>query len=378
VKPADWARRLPWSVVVVAVSLVCLGWLGLARCDDLVQGSGRFLRQQMIFSALALAAMLAVSLPNYRVFCRLSYAALVISVLLLVIVYFFPAVNQAHRWIRIGPVGLQPSEFAKVAFVLALARYLMYRQNYRRLPGLVVPLALTMLPVLLILKEPDLGTAAVFLPVLFVMLFAAGARRGDLLRIALLGTLLMPLVWTQMTREQKSRVTALFEQPPADQRPSDDAYHLHRAKQMFAMGGCWGSLLAGQPTDDPAAYRLPEARSDFIFCVLGERFGLWGLAAMLGLFGVLAWRGLAIAAATREPFGRLLAAGVVALLAVQVLINTAMTVGLLPITGLSLPMISYGGSGLLAHGIALGLLLSVGLRPGYEVAKEPFRYVLKQ
>jgi len=377
VTPPVWARRLPWSIVAVAAALVCLGWLGLARWEDLAEGGGRVLRQQMVFSALALAAMFGLSLPNYRVFCRLSYAAFVLSLLLLVAVYFFPAINQAHRWIRVGPLGLQPSEFAKVAFVLALARYLMYRQNYRRLRGLVVPLALTTLPVLLILKEPNLGTAAVFLPVLFAMLFAAGARRGDLLRVALLGMLLMPLWWTQMSREQKSRVTALFEQPPAQQRPSDDAYHLHRAKQMLALGGPWGSLLAGQPTDDPAAYRLPEARSDFIFCVLGERFGLLGLAAMLGLFGVLAWRGLVVAAATREPFGRLLAVGVVALLAVQVLINTAMTVGLLPITGLSLPMISYGGSGLLAHGIALGLLLNVGLRPGYEVTREPFTYAVE-
>lgn len=375
-KPAVFARRLPWSIVVAAVCLVCLGWLGLARCEQLAEGSGRLLRQQMVFSALALAAMLVLSLPSYRVLCRLSYAVFLLSLVLLVLVYFFPAINRAHRWIRLGPVGLQPSEFAKVAFVLALARYLMYRENYRRLRGLVVPLALTMLPVLLILKEPDLGTAAVFLPLLFVMLFAAGARRGDLARVALLGVLLVPLLWTQMSREQKSRVTALFEQPAAAQRPSDDAYHLHRAKRMLALGGCWGSLLAGQPTDDPAAYRLPEARSDFIFCVLGERFGLPGVAAMLGLFGLLAWRGLAVAAATREPFGRLLAAGIVALVAIQVLVNTAMTVGLLPITGLSLPMISYGGSGLLAHGIALGLLLNVGLRPGYEVTKEPFRYAI--
>ena len=375
-KAAVWARRLPWSIVAVAVSLICLGWLGLARCEDLATGSGPLLRQQMVFSALALAAMFALSLPNYRVLCRLSYAIFLLSLVLLVLVYFFPAINRAHRWIRLGPVGLQPSEFAKVAFVLALARYLMYRQNYRRLRGLAVPLALTTLPVVLILREPDLGTAAVFLPVLFVMLYAAGARRGDLLRVALVGMLLLPLLWTQMSREQKSRVTALFDQPAAAQTPSDDAYHLHRAKRMLALGGCWGSALTGRPTDDPAAYRLPEARSDFIFCVLGERFGLPGLAALLGLFGLLAWRGLAVAAATREPFGRLLAVGIVALLAVEVLINTAMTVGLLPITGLSLPLISHGGSGLLAHGIALGLLLNVGLRPGYEVTKEPFRYVV--
>ncbi len=376
-KPAVWARRLPWSIVAVAAGLVCLGWLGIVRYEELAEGSGRFFRQQVVWSVLGLAAMLGLSIPNYRIVCRYSYLLFLASLVLLLLVYFFPAVNNANRWIRLGPVGMQPSEFAKVAFVLALARYLMYRENYRRLRGLAVPLALTMLPVLLILREPDLGTATVFLPVLFVMLFAAGAKRSDLVWIMLAGLLITPLLWTQMSREQKSRVTALFEQPAPGQRPSDDAYHLYQAKRMLALGGVWGSSICARPTDDPAAYHLPEARGDFVFCVLGERFGLPGLAVVLGLFGLLVWRGLAIAAATREPFGRLVAAGVATLVAVEVLINTAMTVGLLPITGLSLPLVGYGGSGLLAHAIALGLVLNIGLRPGYEVTNEPFRYVVE-
>ena len=218
-----------------------------------------------------------------------------------------------------------------MAFVLALARYLMYRDNYRRLRGLAAPLALTLLPVLLILKEPDLGTALVFLPVFFRdALCRRGQTRRSGLRCACAGCLVLPLLWTQMSLDQKSRITALFDQPPPGRRPSDEAYHLYQAKQVRALGGVWGSFFTGQPTDDLAVYRLPEAQSDFIFCVVGERFGLPGMALVLGLFGVLVWRGLAIAAETREPFGRLLAAGVAALLAVEVLINTGMTVGLLP------------------------------------------------
>ena len=179
---------------------------------------------------------------------------------------------------------------------------------------MLAPLALTLVPVLLILKEPDLGTSLVLLPVFFVMLFAAGAKRSDLACVVLAGLLVLPLLWTQMSLDQKSRITALFDQPPPDRRPSDDAYQLHQAKRMRALGGVWGSLFTGQPTDDPAAYHLPEARSDFIFCVLGERFGLPGMALVLGLFALLVGRGLAIAAETREPFGRLLATGVAALL----------------------------------------------------------------
>jgi cell division protein FtsW (lipid II flippase) len=289
-------------------------------------------------------------------------------------VFLFPAVNYAHRWIRLGPVSLQPSELAKVAVVLALARYLMHRDDHRRLWGLAVPLAIAGLPVALILPEPDLGTSMVFLPVLLAMLYAAGARRRDLLQVLIVGLLMVPLLWSQMSREQRSRVTALFEQPPPGKRPSDDAYHLYQAKRVRAMGGVWGSWITGPVSDDLAVYRLPHAHSDFVFAVLGERFGLPGCALVLTLYGLLVVQMLRIAAATQDPFGRLVVAGVAALFAVEVLINTGMTVGLLPVTGLSLPLVSYGGSGLVAHAIAIGLALNIGMRPGYEVAPEPFRF----
>jgi cell division protein FtsW (lipid II flippase) len=375
-KPVTWARRLPWSIVLAAMLLVGFGWLAIARVEELTEGSGRYLQQQMVFSVVAFVLMLLLTIPHYQALCRFSYLFFFFAIVLLAAVYLFPPINRAHRWIRLGPIGLQPSELAKVAFVMGLARYLMYRDNYRRLRGLLAPLALTLLPVLLILREPDLGTALVFLPVFFVMLFAAGAKRGDLAWVVLAGLLTVPLLWAQMSVDQKSRITALFDQPPPGGRPSDNAYHLHQAKQFRAMGGIWGSFFTGQPTDDAAAYRLPEAQSDFIFCVIGERFGLPGMAVLLGLYALLVARGLAIAAETREPFGRLLATGIAALFAVEVLIHTGMTVGLLPITGLSLPLVSHGGSGLLAHALAVGLLLNVGLRPGYEMNNEPFRWVV--
>ncbi len=172
-KARAWCRRLPWSLVVLAVALVLVGWLGIARAEQLAGGNGRFLSRQLIWSVAGLMAMFFATLPNYRVLGRLSYPAFGVSLLLLAAVYLFPPVNGAQRWIRLGPIGVQPSEFAKLAFVLGLARYLMYRRSYRELPGLLVPLAIVVVPVLLILKEPDLGTALVFFPVLLMMLFAA-------------------------------------------------------------------------------------------------------------------------------------------------------------------------------------------------------------
>jgi len=296
-------------------------------------------------------------------------------VVLLVAVYFFPAIHGAHRWVRVGRVGLQPSEFAKIAYVLAVAKYLMHRQNYRRFRGLLVPLGLTLLPVILVLREPDLGTSLVFLPVLFSMLYAAGARKTDLAALVACGVVMLPVLWTQMSAEQKSRVTALFDQTGPGGTPSDDGYHLYQSKQMLALGGIWGSLMAGDAVNDPAVYQLPEDHTDFVFVVLIERLGWAGALAVLVLELLLVARALAIAEATREPFGRLTAIGLATLIAVQTLINTAMTVGLLPVTGLSLPLVSYGGSGLLVHGLSLGLLVNIALRPGFEVSATPFRFV---
>ncbi len=374
-KTSLWFSRIPWSIPLIAAALIALGCLGIDRYTDLTGWGQGMLARQLVWAMVAVAAMFAMTLPDYRVLCRWSYLIFLLAIVLLAVVYLFPPINNAHRWIRVGSLGLQPSEFAKGAFVLALSRYLMYRENYRRLRGLFLPLLITLVPVLLILREPDLGTALVFFPVFFVMLFVAGARRRDLFLVAVAGLLLVPLLWMQMSREQRSRVTALFEQAPAIATPTADDYHLHRAKRMTAQGGLYGSLISGQTVDDPAAYRLPEAQSDFVFCVIGERIGLCGQTFVLLLFGLLAWRGFSVAATTREPFGRLVAVGVVALVSVQVLINTAMSVGLLPITGLSLALVSHGGSGLLAHGLMLGLLLNVAIRPGYEITNEPFRFV---
>ena len=353
-------KPFPWPLPAIAILLLLVGWVAIARADQFAETGGRYLRQQLLWSALGLASMLVATRPQTRMFMRLSYAALAVTLLFLAAVYWFPAVNGAQRWIRWGPFSLQPSEFAKLAFVMALARYLSHRKSTNRLPGLIPPLLLACLPIVLILKQPDLGTAMVFVPVLAIMLFAAGARTVDLAKFAIVGLLSIPLLWTQMSREQQSRVTALFAQAQAGERPADDGYQLYQSKQMLALGGHGGSLMFGDAVDDFSVYRLPEAHTDFIFSVVGERLGWLGAGSVLLLYSLLIWRGAIIAATTQDPFGQLLAVGITALFGVQALINTSMTVGLLPVVGLSLPLISYGGSGLLAHCVALGMLMRVG------------------
>jgi cell division protein FtsW (lipid II flippase) len=360
--------------LAAATALMAMGWLGIGRAEQFADTSRPFAGHQLVWCALGLVVLTVATMPNYRILERFSYLAFAGAITLLLAVFGFPPINGSHRWIRLGPFGLQPSEFAKVGYVLALSRYLMFRENYRRFRGLLAPLAMTLAPMLLILKEPDLGTALIFLPVLLAMLFAAGVRLSDLAKLLMAGLLVLPLLWSQISREQRSRVTSLLEQSPAGQKPTADGYQLYQSKQMLALGGWRGSFLAGDAVDDAGAYHLPEAHTDFIFSVLVERYGLWGTALLLLFYTLLVASGLRIAAATREPFGRLLCVGLAALVGTQALINTGMAIGLLPVTGLSLPLVSYGGSGMLANCLAIGLILNVGMRPGYEVAAEPFRW----
>lgn len=350
--------------------LVGLG--ALSRGDELHLGD--YAVRQSVWVALSLPVMLLAAWLPYRFWKPWSTVLFWSSLVLLALVYLMPARYGAHRWIPLGYFNLQPSEIAKLTFILMLAQHLMYDRNHRRLRGLIQPIVLTLLPVILIVREPDLGTSLLFIPVLFAMLFAAGARWRHLLLAVGAGLVMMPLLWKAMSAEQRSRVTAVFRQQDGGSVPRGDEYHLHQSKQLIALGGLTGSAMEGMAVSDPLAYHLPASRTDFVFCLVGERWGTVGVAVVLLLYLVLLGRGLLIAAATREPYGRLIAVGIVTLLASQVVINTGMTVGLMPITGLTLPLMSYGGSSLLMTCAALGLLINIGLRPGYEVTGDPFRF----
>ena len=368
----EWFHRLPWTLLLCVGGLLSYSVLGLVRGNEL-SGTGSHLWRQIAWIGISLPVMVAASALPYRNLRPLSYWLFGCSIALLAIVFLMPPRNGARRWIPFGFFDAQPSELAKLTFIMALAHYLMYRRNLRRIFGLLPPFAIALLPLGLILREPDLGTSLLFLPVLFAMLFAAGARRRHLLGILVLGVASLPLLWMNMNAEQKSRVVTLFVQRDGGSIPTGDAYHLHQSKLMLALGGSWGSAVEGPTVTDPAAYHLPANRTDFVFCLIGERRGFVGCAVLLLLYALLFARGLAIAAGTREPFGRLLAVGIVALLASQTIINTGMTVGLMPITGMTLPLVSYGGSSMLSTCLAIGLLINVALRPGYEVSGRPFR-----
>jgi len=373
VNESAWYRRFPVLIGFTALSLMILGLLAIARGDELYT-LGEFAPRQRLWAALGSIVFVAAAAWPYQRLRWISYPIYGGCLLLLVLVFFMPAKNHSHRWIPLGLMDFQPSELAKLAFIAALARYLMHRDSFRTGLGLLVPFLMALVPVALILKEPDLGTSLLFLPVLFAMLFAAGARPRHLAAVAVLGVLASPFLWIQMSAEQKSRVVSVFTQTSGGQAPRGDGYHLHQSKRVLALGGVMGSQFSGMPLQSRRAYHLPESRTDFVFCLVGERWGLMGCLGVLCLYAVLFARGLMIAGDTRDPFGRLLAVGIIALMASQVLINTAMTVGLLPITGMTLPLMSYGGSSLLTMCLSLGLLVNIAMQPARDVLDEPFRF----
>ena len=360
-------------IAAVAACLLLLGISGIQRGDELA-GSGAYAPRQVLWAVLGTATLCASLALPYRSLRGWGYPFYGVCIVLLVAVYIFPARNGARRWIPVGPMSLQPSELAKLAYILALGRYLMFRRNQRTVWGLIPPFLLTIAPVLLILKEPDLGTALLFFPVLFVVLYAAGARKWHLAATLCAGLAVVPVLWTVMNAEQKSRVTMLMTQQDGGAPQTGDGYHLHQSKQVLALGGTWGSRVTGMPLSDQAAYRLPAGRTDFVYCLVGERWGIAGTLGVLLLYVTLIGLGCWVAARTRDPFGRLVATGIVAMVGFQACVNTAMTVGLAPITGLTLPLMSYGGSSLLITFLSLGLLINIALRPGYDLAGQPFQF----
>ncbi len=301
--------------------------------------------------------------------------------------------NGAYRWLHLPGFPLQPSELMKVAYVLALAWYLRYRKNYRGLGGLMIPVVLSAVPLGLILMEPDLGTALLILPVLFAMLLMAGAKSRHLLLVILIGMSAAPLAWGVIKGYQRARVTAVLlqsdglrlaviESPEkygwlaskrqAMEWAASSGYQLVHSKN--AMGsGRWLGNGWGQGTYATHSL-LPDRHNDFVFSLIGHQWGLLGCLVVIVCYVVIVLAGVRIAASTVEPFGRLLAVGIVALIATQVVINLGMTVGLLPITGMTLPFVSYGGSSMLTNFVAVALLIGVSQDRPYILAVRPFEY----
>ena len=355
--------------------------------DTALKVIGPLTLRQGLYLVTGVGLLFAVLVPSYRRLGRYAFRVywLLIALLVLLLVGkygsrygfdlpFVGARRDVWRWIQLGPVSIQPSEFMKVGLILALAYYLRYRKSYRTWRGLIPPFLLTLLPMLLILKQPDLGTLLMLLPVLFVMLFVAGARLRHLATIVLLGCATVPAFYFfGMEDYQRERIQVLFKQNIKDKSwHNDQGYQLRQS--LIALGT---GRLTGEGYGQGAFVRynlLPEEHNDFIFAVIGYQWGLVGCVIVILAYVVIIICGLEVAMVTNDPFGRLLAVGVVVMIVVQALLNICMNVGLAPITGMTLPFVSAGGSSLWANFLALGLLVNVAQRRPMLIGHPPFEH----
>jgi len=359
-------------------------------------------KKQALFAVFSCLAFAAVNMLHYRKLGALSYWLYGIVIVMLATLLvdkfidlpFVPLINNTRRWIRIHPSlpRIQPSELCKITYILALAWYLRYRSNYRQFTSLIGPFVLTLLPMFLILLEPDLGTVLLMMPTLFIMLFIAGAKVKHLAVIILLALLVSPLLWTKMNQYQRIRISSVilqneWVQEKASKHPqvgkllvgrpftkkaweNDWGYHLIRSKYAVASGGFKGHGFARGPF---IKYNfLPERHNDFIFATIAHQWGFIGCLVLILLYCIILFCGLEIAAHNTDPFGRLLATGIFVMFSLEITVNICMTLGLMPITGLTLPLVSYGGSSLLVSMTAIGLLHNVGRSRPFSVAKKSF------
>lgn len=378
-----------WLCVFSGIALSLLGVVAidLARTlsphsmIDIAAFDGNAIKQ-LVFLAIGLIAGGIIAIPHYRFAGMIAGVALIglIGLLVFLLVPFAPESlvtprNGTRGWIDLGPFDLQPSELTKIAYVLVIARYLRYRDDHRRFLGLFPLAVITAIPVGLITLQPDLGTASLFVPSLFAMLLAAGARLRHLVLIVVAAALAAPAMYPLLKPHQKSRIIGLIRQVQGDRTTAHDInFQSYTAQMLIGAGG-----LAGMRDAESRAAihysRLPEGHNDMVFAVVVNRFGMLGGIGMLCLHGLWILGAFWTAMVCREPFGRLVAVGLAAFIAAQVVINVGMSVGLLPIIGITLPFVSYGGSSMIACWLMTGLVFAVGLhwplppyRPSFEFA----------
>lgn len=345
---------------------------------------GELTTRQIVYFFTGIGLLAAALWPSYQKIGKLAYWAYGVTLALLIALMadkyvdlpLIREINGARRWIDLGLFSLQPSEFMKPVLILTLARYLRFRDSYRRWSGLLPPFLLTVAPMILILGQPDLGTMLMLLPVLFIMLFVAGARPRHLALTVLLGAGTLPFFYFHAMRDyQRARVQIMFRQNTPDERwHRGPGYQLRQSKIALGAGGLTGEGYGQGVFIESPAPLLPEEHNDFIFAIIGHQWGLVGGALVILAYAVIVFFGIEVATATNDPFGRLLAIGVIVMIVVQALLNIGMTVGLAPITGMTLPFVSAGGSSLWANFIGLGLLLNVAQRRPMLIADPPFEH----
>jgi len=353
-----YLRNVNWWLIGASVLIALLGVLLIQSADLHSTSASAEYKKQLLYIGLGIPIMFGFSLIDYRKWQEWAPALYIINlILLLFILRGGHSALGAQRWISLGPLGtFQPSEPAKLILAIAIAA-LLCRGRYDRLYDMWKPLLLVSLPALLIAKQPDLGTALVIVAILTAQLFFGLPKLGDFV-VYVMGLLVVgaAAVGTNVVLKpfQKARLF-VFLNPKADLQGA--GYNLNQS--MIAVGnGEWLGRGFHHGTQTQLAF-VPEHSRDFIFTVLAEEFGFIGTAVLLALYGIVLYGGIRTMFVARDRFGFLLAAGIVAMLTFHIVINIGMTIGIMPITGIPLPFMSYGGSAILTMFAAVGVLLNI-------------------
>ncbi len=354
-----WIFNFDWFLLMLALaaSTIGVGAIFSATYKSALFNQGIFLHiKQIYWIGAGICALLVMTCINYRTITRGAYLIYIFNILLLIVVLFVG--KGVSRWLKIGPISFQPSEFMKLSFILVMAHYFGGQKDQRLDFGdLLAAIGLLALPLALIVKQPDLGTALALIPIFLAMIFVAGIKLRYIFGLIFSVFLCIPLAWGHLKPYQKNRIL-YFLWPERD--PLGAGYHKIQSTIAVGSGGLFGrGFLQGTQT---RLNFLPAQHTDFIFSVLSEEWGFIGAAVLLGIILLIIIRGLDTALKSKDRAGALLGAGIITAIAAHVFINAGMATGLLPITGIPFPFLSYGGSSVVYTFMEIGLLLNVRMR----------------
>ena len=351
-------NNLDYSLMLIVAAIITMGLFAIysAAYQKYILSGANLCLRQLNSAIIGLVVAVLIFRIGYQRLIDFGYYLFAVNVVFLILVLVIGDMRYgARRWIEIGSFAFQPSEFAKITFVFALAKYLGgVREEIENPKALIIPLAMAAVPMLLIFKEPDLGTALIFVPILFTMLLIAGARLKHILFILGAGLVAAPFLWLFLKDYQRARLM-VFLNPNAD--PLGAGYTIIQSKIAIGSGGLFGKgWLSG--TQNQLNF-LPERHTDFIFSVVGEEWGFIGGAVLLWLYYKFIEKGMIIAETTSDVYAKTLAYGIVTIFAVHIIVNIGMVCGLMPVVGLPLPFMSFGGSFLIMALACVGLLENI-------------------
>ncbi len=353
----------------VLLSLICvIASIGFAMLYSVADGNWDPWASRQIFRfGVGFVALIVVAMIDIRLWMALAYPAYALALVLLGVVEVAGDVGMgAQRWLSIGPLNLQPSELMKIALVLALARYFhgIHVEEVSRPIRLIPPLLMIALPVALVVRQPDLGTAILLLAGGGALVFLAGINWWYIIGGVASAIAAIPIGWQFLQDYQRNRVLTFLD-PERD--PLGTGYHILQSKIALGSGGVFGQGFL-QGTQSHLNF-LPEKQTDFIFTMLAEEFGLVGALGLLGLYVAVLGFGVMIALSARAHFGRLVAMGVCITLFLYVFINAAMVMGLVPVVGVPMPLVSYGGTSMMTIMFGFGLLMSVHVHRDTDIPR---------